>query len=330
MPREIQLQVESLLKQHGTTKTDLAKRLKISEGTFRAYVDNKWTVLDRTVMERMLDIFQCDVGSLLNVSENPFFDPFQSDGTSRCLYLLRPNPDEMNSEGRAVGLFDNRAINHLGELLEDMVPGIVPQQGVATNPKEFSESLSKNCVAIGSPIVNPASEMAICRVFGVKPFDPSQSRNLPFTFKVTRDFPERPSSILERSLDGKEGIWLRSKGKLVEADALPKDEFRKRGIRRGRDCAVVIVSNHAEPNGSGRPRKLIVLSGSRGVGTEGAALALAEQYRDFEPRGKEPVWGILEVIYSKPSHTETQTIRGSYWRYRSGGRCPVEFTKRRS
>lgn len=329
MPREIRLQVESLLQQHGTTKADLAKQLRISDATLRAYFDNRWTVLDRTVLERMLEIFQCDVTSLLSVSENSFFDPFRSDGPSRYLCLMRPDADVQNPEGRAVAVPDNRAIGHLGPLLKDLVPGIVPRQVIATTPKEFDDLLGKNCIVVGSPLVNPASELAICRAFGVIPFDPSQSKKPPFAFKVARNLPDRPSSILEKSLDGREGIWLRDKEVLVESDALPREEFRKKNIRRGRDCAVVTVWNHPATDGSGPSRKLIVLSGSRGLGTEGAAMALADQYRDFEPRGADPVWGILEVIYKKPPFTESQTFIGSYWRYREGGRCPIEFTKRR-
>jgi hypothetical protein len=104
---------------------------------------------------------------------------------------------------------------------------------------------------------------------------------------------------VEASADGKLGIWLRDENELLEADSWPPDEFQRLRIAKGRDCAVVVVWNYPATDQSGRPRKLIVLSGSGGVGTEAAARAVVDQYRDLEPRDQEPVWGVVEVLYRK-------------------------------
>ena len=83
--------------------------------------------------------------------------------------------------------------------------------------------------------------------------------------------------------------------------------------------------NH-QPDSSGPPRKLIVLAGFAGAGTEAAGLALAKYYRDLEPRsGETCVWGVIEVLYSKPANSMTRNILSPGWRYRVGGRLPINL-----
>jgi hypothetical protein len=133
--------------------------------------------------------------------------------------------------------------------------------------------------------------MAICRAFGVEPFQDSQKVDLPFHFRTIEKGPQ--CSTVRPSLDGNQGIWLKDGKVLLEMDLWPPTEFRKMEIKKGRDCALILVLNHKTPNQSGH-RQLIVLSGFGGVGTEGAAMALVEHYRDLDPRAREGlVWGAI-------------------------------------
>jgi hypothetical protein len=77
------------------------------------------------------------------------------------------------------------------------------------------------------------------------------------------------------------------------------------------------------------PAKVIVLSGSGGVGTEAAARAVVDQYRDLEPRDQEPVWGVVEVLYRKSAGSTTCELVSYRWRYRVNGRCPIDFAKKK-
>jgi transcriptional regulator with XRE-family HTH domain len=336
LPRQVELKLDSLFHElaPGTTKIELADRLGISEGTLRAYFENRWTVLDRTVMERLADFFQCDAAQLLTTSESNFFDPFRtlsgkerSTGNPTCLFLCRPDAHVL-TRGRPVALRDIKAMGHVTEWLRDSVHGIVEIRDSATTSEQFEESLSQNCVMVGSPIVNPASEMAICRVFGVEPFSPDQGAKLPFAFR-TVPTPATPSSILEAADDGKLGIWLRDEKQLLQAHSWPREDFRKVRIQDGRDWALVVVSNH-QTTGQSPVRKLVVLSGSGGVATEAAAHALVRHYRDLEPREPRPVWGIIEVFYRKPADSTTRELLNYSWRWRVGGRCPLDFTRRKA
>ena len=328
MPREVALRLKEMLAAKGMAHAELAKRVGVSKATVAAYCANRWTVLDRTVLERLADVLQCEAGSLLVTEESRFFDPYANHAGSRptCIYLRRPDAETLEI-GRPMGHRDNLATGRVDRLLEDAVEGMVAIEDSATTLAEFGERVRQNCVVLGSPMVNAASEIALCRAFGVEPFQAAQSGDLPFHFRVVAT-PEtlEPSAIIKPSPDDRRGIWLRDEKELLQADAWPREEFRRMELKRARDCAVVLVLNHQTADDP-RVRKLVVLSGFRGVGTEGAAMALADHYRDLEPPEKNsPVWGALEVFYKKSANSMTREILGYKWRYRPGGRCPVAFT----
>ena len=336
MPREVALRLENFLEEQapGTTRAELADRLGISKTTLGAYFEDRWTVLDRTVLERLADFFQCDASSLLTTVESHFFDPFQQQcgheifHKPTCLYLSRPDADVMEGR-RALAHRDHLAMKHVGTLLRNEIDDLAEFETSATTLPQFQEHLQQNCVVLGSPIVNPAAEIAICHAFGVEPFSPGQNRKLPFTFRRAEGDIAR-SSIVELSADGRQGIWLRKENQLLEVDRWPPEEFRKNRIDRGRDCAVVIVLNNPMPGPPEYVRKLIVLSGFSGAATEMAAAALSAHYRDLEPRnGTGPVWGVIEVFYGKAAKSTERKDLTYNWRYRVGGRCPVAFVRPR-
>jgi transcriptional regulator with XRE-family HTH domain len=321
-PREVDLEFELLDKD--IDQAELADRLGISEGTLRGYIRNRWTVLDRNVLERLLDLLQCDAASVLKTKECPFFKPFQDRPV--CLYVRRPDA----AADQRITHRDYGATKHVEKLLRDWVDPIAVAESFATTPDQFNRVLAENCIIVGSPMVNPAAELAFCHAFGATPFDPNQRVRLPFTFQAA-DRPDLPvSTVFEPSPSGKQGIWLRSEGVLIEADHWPLEEFKRMRISEGRDCAVVLVANRRSPGPSSDRRKVVVLSGFTGTGTESAATALVDHYRDLEPRGKDspPVWGIIEVVYRKPKNTTSREVLKYKWRCRVGGRRPIDFIQK--
>jgi transcriptional regulator with XRE-family HTH domain len=333
MPREVELKLNTLLTERDMTQADLAKRVGVSKNTVAAYCDDSWTVLDRTVLERIADVFQCDVGSLLETKEeSDFFKTFRNhtDSKPSCTYLRRPDSERLIT-GRRVGHRDYRAIDQVDRLLSGCVDGMIPIENSATNLEEFRERVQQDCVVLGSPMVNKATEMAICQAFGVEPFQDGAQGKVPFHFRVGGPRQSLPaSSIIQPSPDGKVGIWLKEGKQLLEMHFTPRDQFRKWETKKGRDCAVILVLNH-QPAGQSHYRKLIVLAGSGGVGTEGAAMALVDSYRDLEPRGDENlVWGAIEVFFEKLKNSPTRDIKNYIWRYRRGGRCPLAFTLKKT
>jgi transcriptional regulator with XRE-family HTH domain len=339
MPREIELRLEALMKERApdTGRGELAESLGVSKALVRAYLENRWTVLDRTVLERLADFLQCDASLLLATSESSFFEPFRrlsgreaSPGNPFCLYLCREDADKM-AAGRALAYRDHRAISHVDTLLRNQIDRMTSREVSATTSEEFQKHLLQNCVVVASPMVNPAAEIAICHAFGVEPFSSAARAKLPFTFR-TVDAAENPvSSLLEPSPDGKRGIWLREEKALIGYDYWPPAQFRQLRIKKGRDCAVIIVSNHRPEGLSGHSRKLVVLAGFGGAGTEAAANALVDQFRDLEPReSADVVWGVIEVFYRKAKDNTTRKELTYNWRCRVGGRCPIALVSRHS
>src|SRR5260370_31830215 len=100
MSRQVDLRLEALMEEFApeTRRVELAERLGISEATLRAYIENRWTVLDRTALERLADFFQCDAGVLLTTTETRLFDAFKTlsgteafPGPPTGLYARRPH-----------------------------------------------------------------------------------------------------------------------------------------------------------------------------------------------------------------------------------------------
>lgn len=335
MTREINLNLGPLFEKHAPdlNQHELAKSLGISRATLRAYIENRWTVLDRAVLERLADFLRCDAGSLVETNPSPFFTPFLESAeaghspSSHCVYLRRPDAN-IEQAGRKRAYRDYRAIERIEDLFNTWIDGFASEEYAATTQDDFTAYVAQNSLVVGSPMVNPAYELAICRTFGVTPFEPSVSPKIPFVFKTARSV--RPSSVMEASATGRPGIWLRDPNELIEADYWPFEEFKQRRIRKGRDCAVVLVSNYRAGPEGGPMRKLMLIAGLTGTATEGAAMALVDHFRDFEPRGETPtyVWGVVEVFYNKPARSENREILHYHWRRRAGGRCPIDFVKR--
>lgn len=335
MPREVALRLEALLAElaPGTLdNAELAQRLGIGEATLKGYRLNRWTVLDRVVLERLLDLLDKDVPDLLVTTESPFFSAFSVPASESaqptCVYLRRP--DAPSDGGPAsVAYRDYRAFDRVADLLRDNIPTIMFRDETSSTTEDFKNHLLENCLVVGSPMVNPAADLAIRFAFGADPFGAKQADAIPFSFKGPAAVANSQSASVDIADRTERGIWLKEQATLIKADFWPRDEFRKNWIQQGRDCALIMVVNH--PTGGQSPRKLVLLAGALGAGTEAAGRAFVDYYRDLEPRNTESVvWGVIEVLYRKPRNSMTREIVNYKWKYRIGGRCPIDFVRGRA
>jgi hypothetical protein len=339
VPREAKFRLKDLLDERlpGTKNKHVMQRLGIkSEVTLRNYFEDRWTVLDRGVLERAADFIGCELSELVVAAECPFFASFlelsgaeRFRGSPTCLCLRRPDADQIITEHgivRHLGHRDDDALNHVTSLLQNHVDDIRVLKETAISAPEFLERLSQNVIAVGSPRVNPATELAICHALGFTPFAPDAQQLVPFRFHHHHPR-QTPASSLTIASD-KQGLWLAEEDRLIEGDVLLPQDFKERRIASGRDCGLVLVANQTPEHG--HARKLIVLAGAGGTGTEAAAQALVDDFRDLEPlRGERCVWGIVEVEFSKDANSTKSDIEGYVWRYREGGRSPMGLKRRK-
>jgi len=307
----------------GTGNAELAKELQVSEATIRHYLEDRWTSVDRGILERFADLVKCEIGEIFETHPSPFWEAFSEPGSS-CHYFRGRHRAQSGVPGMYL---DDQALRLVSELIKDCAPHTNVYYGQAETPEQFLTHAEDNMVVVGSPKSSLTSEYALCRIFDVETFCPDAASPPPFQFVWHPAMKVGKSSFgrMATQSDSRCGIWLRDEGVLVTADYIPNlQEFTDKRIKDGRDCAVVVVMNHRTQ--SGKVRKLVVLSGLTKVGTEAAAQRLVSDFRELEPRNNESyVWGVVEAIFQKEKGRENQKIVHTDWRYRSEGRMPIGF-----
>lgn len=161
----------------------------------------------------------------------------------------------------------------------------------------------KNCLFIGSPKANPASEMALALLWGAKPFDPSPKNyaHLPFHFigmTPEHDFSE--SALLKAGpWHGFELMLPGKSPKLLKLEWLPSDRYAR---HRGPLTDGAVITACYQPLGTQKHVTTIIISGYTGLSSMFAAGEAA--YRalpDFNPENtpRDPWFTILRFSYDK-------------------------------
>jgi len=189
-----------------------------------------------------------------------------------------------------------------------------------------------NCIVLGSPRSNPATEILISRHFKAQPFDSrlANRAKIPFCFVWPESAsPELKSSLAEAFLyqhneQGAIGVYSRSTDTFLgRADYWPSEWFFSHSIQRGLDCGLVVVIN--KPFQTTENVKLIILAGVGAIGTIAAAHALMRDFRDLDPVAPNTyALGVVEATYRKTNPAaDNRELLGFRWTYLSGGRKTV-------
>lgn len=225
---------------------------------------------------------------------------------------------------------DDDATNEITTFLRGVVPGFSFADDYGDEVRLMERVKRENCIVIGSPKSNNATEILLSRFFDAKAFDSSEKNRfkIPFGFcwPESNEIVQRSSltcsTVARRRTNNQTGIAVKG-GIYIEADALPFDEFRAKAIDEGKDCGLVFVAN--KPFGTEWDVKLIILAGFSGIGTLGAARAIIKDFRQLEPNPTDDcVYGIVQSIYSKPPNSLERTLTDFKWRYRKNGDFPVK------
>lgn len=311
-------------------KSYLAEQIGISTQKMNAIMNDEWEYITRDAIERVADYLNLKAAEVFEFVPVDFWKPVEN--ANRCTFLRGLQKSKRIKNEFHIPRYDDEATSTVKSFLRDSLLE-VEEPIVVDHSEDEVELLERvrrdNCIVIGSPKSNTATEILLSRFFGAEPFDPTPEnrRKIPFGFCWPDDGElAARSSLTCSALARKEtkyqpGIAL--KGVHVAADHQPAEKFHKWHTKKGRDCGLVFVAN--KPFGTDKDIKLIVLAGFSGIGTLAAAKALIQDFRYLEQVDSENcVYGVVGATYSKGADSSLRKFRDFSWKYRKGGRWPIK------
>ncbi len=312
-------------------KLTLAKQIGVSTQKLNSMINDEWMYITRDAIERAADYLNLDANELFEFTPVDFWSPFEH--TKSCTFLRGSEDTGSNKSFFRIPRYDDEATGIIKTFLRDFLHNL--EDPIVADHRENEKELlqlvkQENCIVIGSPKSNVATEILLSRFFGAEPFDASQNnrQKIPFGFcwRDSTTIAQRSSlscsALALREVGGGSGIALK-RGIQIVADYMSADKFLNWKTEKGKDCGLVFVAN--KPFGTNRNVKLIVVAGFSGIGTLAGASALVEDFRYLEPVDDERyVYGVVEGKYSKMAGSTARKFKGFTWKYRKGGHWPIK------
>jgi DNA-binding Xre family transcriptional regulator len=317
----------------GRSKVELAANIGVSTQKLTRMTKDEWEYITKDAIERAADYFELEVSDIFNLEPVDFWKPIEQ--TRSCTFVRGSLGVRTTGRELTIPWSDDIATAEIKTFLRESLND-VSDPLIADDCEDEDELMKRvareNCIVIGSPKTNAATEILLSRFFGAEPFKPSDAnrRKIPFGFCWTDLDPRADRSSLTCSTSARKeygnrpGIALQ--GIHVPAHFYPTEQYATWDTNVGKDCGIVFVTNN--PFGTNRNVKLIVLAGFSGIGTLGAAKALVEDFRYLEPVGSQRcVYGVVEATFSKRAQSSRRKLRDVRWRYRNGGHWPLNHDK---
>jgi hypothetical protein len=134
------------------------------------------------------------------------------------------------------------------------------EEYINSTQSELFRDASKNFVLIGTPTVNPATELILAKLNNLKPFDSKSKGELKTAYLFNDPRRDSMSTFYENDRQKTKGIWK-------IGGILPEAEFH----HEGRSCGLIIKT---ELEG----KKFVILSGFNGVATRAAVELLTKNF----------------------------------------------------
>lgn len=317
----------------GQSKLELARNIGVSPQKLKRMMNDEWEYITKDAIERAADYLELGVSDIFKFVPVDFWKPIEQ--TKRYVLVRGSGGLKTRKSELRIPWYDAAATGEVNKFVRESLQHI--NDPLIIDHFEDEDELMRtvkqeNCLVIGSPKSNRATEIILSRFFGAVPFDPSDAnrRKIPFAFCWDDKDPMVDRSSLTCSTMAREqcgnspGIVLEDFH--VPADFYPPESYAEWDTEEGRDCAILFVAN--KPFGTKHNVKLIVLAGFSGVGTFAAGKALVEDFRYLEPLASERcVYGVIESKYSKRKHKPDRKFSEFKWKYRHGGHGPFKFDK---
>jgi len=329
----LKVKLEEALRQRleRTNKQQFAKDAIISPQTLQAMLNDEWEYIHRGAIERVMDCLGLNASQVFESAPATFWDTIKQ--AQSCFFICgsRNDPPEVTFPTYALN-----AARGIQTFLESLDTIKLPFVHNSKQEDLLDMVRTKNCIVIGSPKSNPATEFLLSRFFDAEPSTPDDANRakIPFGFLWGNETPETQNSSLGASSDerkrlqGKPGFaW---KGGEIKVDFREPGTFKKWESGNAVDAGLVFVADR--PFGAVQPVKLIILAGVSGIGTFAAAQALIRDFRDLQPLEKQRyVLGAVKANYSKrASPNDGRSYKSFVWLYRQAGRTPIDRNSRRT
>jgi len=130
--------------------------------------------------------------------------------------------------------------------------------------KETLKATDKNYILIGMQAVNPATEIVVSEIYGVKPFDPRSRKGLSSGYVINK--PRRKTEFT---------FYKNDKGKDAGILDIKTDQVLAPFIKGKISCGIIIKANLWEKN-------FVILSGYNGIATVGAVEMLTKDNEEVD------------------------------------------------
>ncbi|MDX6444661.1 MAG: Cro/C1-type DNA-binding domain [Blastocatellia bacterium] len=320
--RILKVNLRKHLKEKQLSQNALAAQIGIAPPTLAKMLNDEWEYVSRDSIERTIDYLGLEVADVFQLVNVEFWKPIED--RRQCTFL-RGSHAHRPDEGMTIPGPDNDATQLVVPFVRRLATDSVRYIDHERDEEKLIElAKQENCIVIGSPKSNAATEILLSRFFGARPFSEEDRPRIPFGFcwpeitEVEKNSSLTCSDAARKRTGMKPGIAVKG-GPLVEADYADHATFFQWAPgRRARDCGLVLVANR--PFNTTEYVKLIVLAGFSGVGTIAAADALIEDFRYLEPTSEKEnfVWGVVQAWYNKPANDDTREYKRFRWKYRTG------------
>lgn len=260
--------LKAMLDEHRISVKTVAAETGFDPRSIQSLIDDeKWSLDRRNYEALMRYAFDQGSGPLFTLEHHPIWRTFESDPSAE-------KPESRIYRGTAQ--WDARIEHDVSQFLRHL--GGQPQTITSPlNEKSVAHQMKeRNCIFIGSPKKNPATEIALCLLAGAKPFDGSVANKQKVPLHIIGiDSPDgKPSAVLTPSRnehgfkvaadDNEEREWIR-------VHWLPPEKY-ERWHDEEDDAAIVAVCR--SPLGTTKRVTTILMIGYSGLATQSVARQL--------------------------------------------------------
>jgi hypothetical protein len=294
----------------------LADELGLNVAQIARFRSDRWATVKRADLQTVLCWGKKHGIDLLTIEASPIWRTFPNSD----VVLYRGRDSETNPLAS-----DSRAEAELVEALTSQGCRVLPRSVSEPASEEVIESMrAKNCIFIGSPKHNQATEIALATLWRLEPFDgtPENRSKSPVTF-VWEPAQGRSTFAAPRQQDEKLGIYMsvtsakndRSRHH-IPVDWRPSKEYVK-WTGRGRDAGLLVLCNR--PLNTQQDVTTVVLAGYSGFATVDMATDFARnglRVESADVRPGVPVVRVLSALYRKTSargDSRQRVLKGRRW-----------------